>query len=31
MNDVGMSGSLYSVIGADLESVKQRFFSGINK
>ncbi len=31
MNDVGMSGSLHSVIWADLLSVKQRFFSGINK
>lgn len=31
MNDVGMSGSLYSVIGADLRSVKGRFFTGINK
>lgn len=31
MNDVGMSGSLYSVIGADLRSVQSRFFTGINK
>ncbi len=31
MNDVGMSGSLHSVIGADLSSVQARFFSGINK
>lgn len=31
MNDVGMSGSLHSVIWADLGSLKQRFFSGINK
>lgn len=31
INDVWMSGSLYSVIWADLDSVKQRFFTWINK
>ncbi|MCP4522749.1 MAG: YmdB family metallophosphoesterase [Candidatus Gracilibacteria bacterium] len=31
ISDVGMSGPLYSVIGADFSSVKKRFLTGINK
>ncbi|MDD2907576.1 MAG: TIGR00282 family metallophosphoesterase [Candidatus Gracilibacteria bacterium] len=31
ISDVGMNGPFYSVIGADFESVKPRFLSGINK
>jgi calcineurin-like phosphoesterase len=31
ISDVWMNGPLYSVIGADFNSVKKRFLTGINK